>query len=136
MCTYIFIINLFKNFYYFSWDQQYLLEQKNFEEIGDRGEVWFGEGAMNRMIRWLEKNVPTSSNIIDVGCGNGVMSIELYEVGFKNILGVDYSSHAIELAQKIANENENEELKFKVSNVVLEALLMGSVTFNQKIKNL
>ena len=110
---YIFIINLFKNFYYFSWDQQYLLEQKNFEEIGDRGEVWFGEGAMNRMIRWLEKNVPTSSNIIDVGCGNGVMSIELYEVGFKNILGVDYSSYAIELAQKIANENENQELKFK-----------------------
>ena len=127
------IINLFT---YFSWDQQYLLEKKNFEEIGDRGEIWFGEGAMNRMIRWLEKNVPTSSNIIDVGCGNGVMSIELYEVGFKNILGVDYSSHAIELAQKIANENENEELKFKVSNVVLEALLMGSVTFNQKIKNL
>ena len=109
---YIKIINLFT---YFSWDQQYLLEQKNFEEIGDRGEVWFGEGAMNRMIRWLEKNVPTSSSIIDVGCGNGVMSIELYEVGFKNILGVDYSSHAIELAQKIANENENQELKFKVS---------------------
>ena len=70
---------------------------------------------MNRMIRWLEKNVPTTSNIIDVGCGNGVMCIELYEVGFKNILGVDYSSHAIELAQKIANENENQELKFKVS---------------------
>ena len=135
MCIYLLLI-CFKNFYYFSWDQQYLLEQKNFEEIGDRGEVWFGEGAMNRMIRWLEKNVSTSSNIIDVGCGNGVMSIELYEVGFKNILGVDYSSHAIELAQKIANENENEELKFKVSNVVLEALLMGSVTFNQKIKNL
>ena len=109
---YIKIINLFT---YFSWDQQYLLEKKNFEEIGDRGEVWFGEGAMNRMIRWLEKNIPTTANIIDVGCGNGVMCIELYEVGFKNIVGVDYSSHAIELAQKIANENENQELKFKVS---------------------
>ena len=110
--VYIKIINLFT---YFSWDQQYLLEKKNFEEIGDRGEVWFGEGAMNRMIRWLEKNIPTTANIIDVGCGNGVMCIELYEVGFKNIFGVDYSSHAIELAQKIANENENQELKFKVS---------------------
>ena len=120
---YIKIINLFT---YFSWDQQYLLEQKNFEEIGDRGEVWFGEGAMNRMIRWLEKNVPTSSNIIDVGCGNGVMSIELYEVGFKNILGVDYSSHAIELAQKIANENENQELKFKVNFPVKYTPLSGS----------
>ena len=92
-----------------------MLEHKNFDEIGDRGEVWFGEAAMNRMIRWLEKNVPQSSKIIDLGCGNGVMSIELYEVGFKNVLGVDYSSHAIELAQKIALENDIPDLKFEVS---------------------
>ena len=103
--------------HFFSWDKQYLLEHKNFDEIGDRGEVWFGEAAMNRMIRWLEKNVPQSSKIIDLGCGNGVMCIELYEVGFKNVLGVDYSSHAIELAQKIAIENDIHDLQFEVSCV-------------------
>ena len=103
--------------HFFSWDKQYLLEHKNFDEIGDRGEVWFGEAAMNRMIRWLEKNVPQSSKIIDLGCGNGVMCIELYEVGFKNVLGVDYSSHAIELAQKIAIENDILDLQFEVSCV-------------------
>ena len=74
----------------------------------------FGEHAMNRMIRWLEKNVDTSSQIIDLGCGNGVMSLEMYDVGFKNVLGVDYSSHAIDLAKKLALENDIQDLKFKV----------------------
>ena len=69
---------------------------------------------MNRMIRWLEKNVDTSSQIIDLGCGNGVMSLEMYDVGFKNVLGVDYSSHAIDLAEKLALENDIQDLQFKV----------------------
>ena len=107
-------MNLLYFVLHFSWDKQYQLEQKNYDEIGDRGEVWFGEAAMNRMIRWLEKNVDTSSHIIDLGCGNGVMSLEMYDVGFKNVLGVDYSSHAIELAEKLALENDIQDLQFKV----------------------
>ena len=102
----------------FSWDQQYSLEQKNFEEIGDRGEVWFGENAMNRMIRWLEKNMDLNSKILDLGCGNGVMSIELAEVGFKNVHGIDYSENAIELSKKLAKDSglQDQEVQFSVSN--------------------
>ena len=102
----------------FSWDNQYSLEKKNFEEIGDRGEVWFGENAMNRMVRWLEKNVDPDSQIIDLGCGNGVMSIELYEAGFKHVHGVDYSANAIDLAKKLAQDSglEDQEVQFSVSN--------------------
>jgi hypothetical protein len=35
---------------------------------------------MTRMVRWIEKNIDVESKIIDLGCGNGLMSIELYEV--------------------------------------------------------
>ena len=45
-----------------------------------KGEIWFGEAAMTRMVRWIEKNIDVESKIIDLGCGNGLMSIELYEV--------------------------------------------------------
>ena len=35
---------------------------------------------MTRMVRWIDKNIDVESKIIDLGCGNGLMSIELYEV--------------------------------------------------------
>ena len=85
---------------------------------------------MNRMIRWLEKNVDTSSQIIDLGCGNGVMSLEMYDVGFKNVLGVDYSSHAIDLAKKLALENDIQDLQFKV---ILSHIHIKNVTLDSKL---
>ena len=104
--------------FFHSWDQQYLLEKKNFEDIGDKGEVWFGENAMNRMVRWLEKNVDADSQIIDLGCGNGLLCLELHEAGFKNVCGVDYSAHAIELAKKLAQDSQlyDDQVQFSVSN--------------------
>ena len=109
--------------FFYSWDQQYELETQNFKEFGDRGEVWFGEAAMNRMVRWLEKNVDRHAKIIDLGCGNGVMSIELSEVGFENIDGVDYSPHAIELAKKLAQDSDIDHLNFFVS-IRLQSLIL------------
>ena len=35
---------------------------------------------MTRMVRWIDKNIDVESKIIDLGCGNGLMSIELYDV--------------------------------------------------------
>ena len=73
---------------------------------------------MNRMIRWIERNVhDPEAKMIDLGCGNGVMSLELYESGFKNIDGVDYSEHAIELAQKLAQDSNINDLNFFVSSI-------------------
>ena len=74
---------------------------------------------MNRMVRWLEKNLENpNSKIIDLGCGNGVLSIELYEAGFRNVHGVDYSANAIELARKLAEDSglSDQEIQFSVSN--------------------
>ena len=79
------------------WEKVYKEEVKNLKEIGDEGEVWFGEDAMYRkvmhfldfihyfyrnlileirMIKKLERMVDSdailySSPIIDLGTGNG-----------------------------------------------------------------
>merc|ERR1712156_867642 len=104
------------------WDKQYELEKKNFDEIGDKGEVWFGEAAMNRMVRWLEKNTDPESKIIDLGCGNGMMSIELYEAGFHNVDGVDYSQHAIDLAKKLAQDSDIDDVNFFQCDILSQPL--------------
>lgn len=41
-----------------------------------------------------------------VGSGNGMMLIELAREGFSNLTGIDYSPKAVELAQKIATDQE------------------------------
>ena len=56
--------------------------------------------------------IDSESKIIDLGCGNGLMSIELYEAGFHYVDGVDYSENAIDLAQKLAQDSDITDLNF------------------------
>ncbi|NXS03916.1 EFMT2 methyltransferase, partial [Oxylabes madagascariensis] len=60
------------------WDAAYERELQTFQDIGDTGEIWFGEESMVRIIRWLEKHkVPLDSSVLDIGTGNGVLLVEL-----------------------------------------------------------
>ena len=90
------------------WDSAYQGELDTFNEDGDRGEVWFGIQSMKRIIKWLQQNVSKDKSILDIGCGNGVMLVELGKCGYKNLTGEDYSENAISLAKRVADsENVN-----------------------------
>uniref|UniRef100_A0A915DSE7 Methyltransferase domain-containing protein n=1 Tax=Ditylenchus dipsaci TaxID=166011 RepID=A0A915DSE7_9BILA len=89
----------------FGWDQHYDVELENFRQTGDEGDVWFGRSAENRILKFLAENVSQSAAVIDFGCGNGSLLRKLHENGYMNLLGVDYSSNAIELAKKTSEQN-------------------------------
>ncbi|KAI8927912.1 S-adenosyl-L-methionine-dependent methyltransferase [Entophlyctis helioformis] len=85
------------------WDKVYEVEVDNFDDHGDKGEVWFGETSVDKMIEWVRKNWADKADpIIDLGCGNGHLLFELRDLGYSDLVGVDYSAKAIELAVKIA----------------------------------
>ncbi|KAI9599491.1 S-adenosyl-L-methionine-dependent methyltransferase [Syncephalis fuscata] len=87
------------------WDSTYERELVNYEENGDIGEVWFGEDSAEKMVEWLEEHVTERDTpMIDLGCGNGHLLLELASAGFTGLTGVDYSSAAIELAIALAKE--------------------------------
>lgn len=46
------------------------------------------------------------NHILFLGSGNGMMLVELYREGYKNLTGVDYSENAIELAKQIAIDQD------------------------------
>ncbi|RLW02118.1 hypothetical protein DV515_00007461 [Chloebia gouldiae] len=70
------------------WDAAYERELQTFQDIGDTGEIWFGEESMVRIIRWLEKHkVPLDSSVLDIGTGNGVLLVELVE-DFKAVMEI------------------------------------------------
>lgn len=92
------------------WDSAYSNELKSFEAHGDVGDIWFGEDSALRIVSWMNTSdlVNNSDKMVDLGCGNGMLLIELAREGFSNLIGVDYSSNAIRLANAIA---ENQDLK-------------------------
>ena len=58
----------------------------------------------------LRENIPPCGNVLDVGCGNGIITRSLGKAGFK-VNGIDISEKAIEKA-KFANDLPN--VKFTV----------------------
>ena len=93
------------------WDSCYDLENQNFDCDGDVGEVWFGEEASARIVDWLEDKcqegeLSQDAPVLDVGCGNGVLSVDLSKAGWSDVTGVDYSPGAVALARKIASQQD------------------------------
>lgn len=87
----------------FSWDALYSMEVKNFKDHGDIGEIWFGEESEDALVKWLNENIEhfTHKKVLDVGCGNGHLLLQLLSLGCKNLTGIDYSQQAIELAKAV-----------------------------------
>lgn len=54
-----------------------------------------------------------------LGCGNGMILIELSREGYTDLTGVDYSANAVELAQCIAND-QNIQINYKVADLLAD----------------
>lgn len=52
---------------------------------------------LNFIIRTLRQKLPTNGKVLDVGCGNGIISMHLGKEGF-NVKGIDVSEKAIQKA--------------------------------------
>ncbi|CAN8001357.1 unnamed protein product, partial [Ixodes hexagonus] len=84
------------------WEQAYVQELDNFADHGDVGEVWFGVGNERRVVAWLLAHVSKSSSILDLGCGNGHLLVQLAKQGYAALTGVDYVARAVDLAMELA----------------------------------
>ncbi|XP_075894482.1 EEF1A lysine methyltransferase 2 isoform X2 [Nelusetta ayraudi] len=85
-----------------SWEDVYQKELDTFKDIGDVGEIWFGEESMRRVLRWMDKaNISEDAAILDIGTGNGAFLVELAKQGYKNLTGIDYSPASVDLARSV-----------------------------------
>ncbi|KAK8748207.1 hypothetical protein OTU49_016371, partial [Cherax quadricarinatus] len=111
------------------WDSAYELELANYKSDGNIGDIWFGEESIDRVIQWMMESdvVNQQTSVIDVGSGNGAFLLCLAAEGFVNLLGIDYSENAVELARAIAQE--------KKFNVRYETSVK-STSFQHQLSNL
>ncbi|KAK7870920.1 hypothetical protein R5R35_012146 [Gryllus longicercus] len=105
------------------WDKTYVNGMKHFKESGVVDEGWFGEDSSLRVVKWLrsEQEVKKNDKIVDIGCGNGLLLLELAHEGFTDLTGFDYSTNAVELAKAIATQQEV-AIKFEVRDVLNDDL--------------
>lgn len=65
---------------------------------------------LNFISETLKAHLPSGAEVLDVGCGNGVISRSLGEIGF-DVLGIDVSEKTIEKARTL---NKLPNVKFEV----------------------
>ena len=88
------------------WEAHYSMEIENFNEFGEKGEIWFGQVSAQKMVQWVIQHVEKSAMIGDLGCGNGHLVLSLEESGFENLKGLDYSEKSIQLCRNIAKNSK------------------------------
>ncbi|ORX56931.1 S-adenosyl-L-methionine-dependent methyltransferase [Hesseltinella vesiculosa] len=101
------------------WDHVYDRENNNFKELGDIGEVWFGEDSVDRMICWVldQPDITTSTSTLDLGCGNGHLLLGLADQGdMTDLTGIDYSASAIQLAKAVAQDQDRQAIVYATAN--------------------
>ena len=65
------------------------------------------------MVDWVEEHYEDdkeTTSVLDLGCGNGHLLLDLAELGFEDLTGIDYSPAAIRLATAVAKDREFEEI--------------------------
>jgi SAM-dependent methyltransferase len=100
------------------WNSAYLQEieqlHNNPSELGD---IWFGKTLQKKIVNYINDNFPNKKiNILDIGCGNGVLLYKLSKKQFENLYGIDYSIQSINLAKEIIEIKEKKHnKKFKIN---------------------
>ena len=93
---------------------------KHYEKLANFG-LWQSEKYV------FEKFVAKDASVLDVGCGTGRTTFGLFDLGYKNILGVDITKKYVKIAKRIAKK-DGKQIPFEVGNVL--ALAFEDETFN------
>ncbi len=81
----------------------------------------------------IEKYIKPKMEVLDMGCGSGILSIASALLGAKHVVGVDIDENAVRIANENALVNNIREDKFMVycGNVIEDERLQDVVGFNR-----
>lgn len=85
----------------------------------------YNDYNMRMFFRWITTELNLNKDkdkIIDVGCGNAMTLVELAKKGFTNLMGVDYSLKAVDLARMVLNDNDLPNVKVEVCDILDDTL--------------
>ena len=69
----------------------------------------FGTGShptTELCLAWLDENLQGGEQVLDYGCGSGILSIAALKLGAGHVVGIDIDPHAVESSIKNAGQNQ------------------------------
>jgi len=75
----------------------------------------FGTGShptTRLCLRWLDENLHGGENVLDYGCGSGILAIAALKLGAASATGVDVDSQAVLASRDNAIANQTPEIRF------------------------
>lgn len=119
----------------YSHDENDTQSSLNTKPVGEK----FGKEATNytagrrgygeAIYVYLKEIIKTDANILDIGCGTGIATRELYAHGFHNIQGCDIDPFMILEAEQ-RNKQLNFPIPYKVANVLDLPQVFGNEQFD------
>ncbi|NLB34143.1 MAG: 50S ribosomal protein L11 methyltransferase, partial [Tissierellia bacterium] len=99
-----------------SWEQyNEPLEDKIILEIDPGMSFGTGQHHTTRLcIEQINKHINKDMEVLDLGCGSGILSIAAILLGAKNCVGVDIDENAVHIAKENAALNNIYDDRFKV----------------------
>lgn len=91
----------------------------------------FGTGthpSTQLCLRLMEHQLKPGENVIDVGCGSGILSIAAIKLGAFHVLGVDVNSQAITATMENARLNDVPPAMIETGKGSVEEILTGRFT--------
>ena len=91
-------------------------------------------------LKWMEKHLAKDHNILDYGCGSGILSIAAHKLGAKTILGIDNDHQALRNAERNKSLNSadidllhssNYKIKMKFDIVIANILLKTIISLKE-----
>ena len=93
-----------------------VLDSSKYNMYSEENEIYYAREYLHIIKKKLQDLNNEKLNILDVGCGQGRLSIPLAEMGH-TVEGIDLSSNAIHLAKKYASEKNLTNIFFNVRDI-------------------
>jgi ribosomal protein L11 methyltransferase len=91
-----------------SWHLDKPIPESAIQIVLDPG-LAFGTGSHPTTalcLQWLQANTPTDQNVIDYGCGSGILAIAAAKLGARSVMAIDIDDQAILSTQQNAEIND------------------------------
>ena len=117
-----------------SWENVENTDNRIILEIDPGSSFGTGQHFTTQLcIEEIEKNITPNMEVLDMGCGSGILSIAAILLGAKNVVGIDIDENATKIAVENVKENNISEDKFKVycGNIIEDESLRDKIGYNK-----